>query len=640
VSKKNEFLDLISPEKALQIINENFIWVPKIENIYLEDALGRILAENIIAKIDVPPFDRSRMDGYAVRSSNTYEIDEVNPRIFKVVDTLIAGDIPKTVLEKDFSCIEIATGAPIPPGANAVVMVENTSKISDNEVQIFRGIPPQENIEFAGSDIMFGETVLYQNDEITPVRLGILSSLGISKIPVFSKMKIGVISTGDELTEPGNDLPYGNIYDSNSLILLNLIKEAGFEPIDLGICKDDLKEYFDLLSNNLKNIDLLLISGGTSAGEGDYSYRIISEMGGSLLFHGVSMKPGKPVAVGLIDKKLIIILPGFPASAIFSYNTLVAPLLNRVSRNKLYENSRIKAKLGQKMLNTSGRTEFKLIFLMQNSNELTAFPIKATSGSITALEKADGYITIFSTQSVIEEGNEVEVILFKNFSKIPDLVFVGSHDFRVNILINKIKEYFPQINTKLLFTGSTGGLMAISQEKCDLCAIHLFDSETDSYNNSFVESFGIKDKVKFLEGYVRTQGLFIPKGNPKNISTLDDLLRDDVTFLNRNEGSGTRILLDHLLMKLAEEKKIEIQQVTKNINGYDTISSSHSAAASSVQRGLRDVSVGIKEYVKQYDLDFIPLKNEHYDFLIRKSSLKKFWVKKFISMVESKNFDN
>jgi len=291
-------------------------------------------------------------------------------------------------------------------------------------------------------------------------------------------------------------------------------------------------------------------------------------------------------------------------------------------------------------LNTSGRTEFKLVFIIQDSNKLTAFPIKATSGSITALEKADGYITILPNHSIVEEGEEVVVNLFKPSNKISDLVFVGSHDFHLNIIINKIKEFFPEISTKLLFTGSTGGLLAISQNKCDISAIHLFDPETNTYNNTFIDNYGIKEKIKYLEGYTRTQGLFVARDNPKDINSLEDLLRENITFLNRNEGSGTRILLDHLLTKIAIEKKVNFKDIIKNINGYESTSSSHSAAASSVREGLRDVSIGIKEYAKLYDLHFIPLQKEQYDFLIKKSSLQKFWVKKFISLVESINFED
>ncbi|OLS23848.1 MAG: Molybdopterin molybdenumtransferase [Candidatus Heimdallarchaeota archaeon LC_3] len=638
VSVKNEFLTLLSLEQANKIIADNFSWKRLIEKISIENALSRVLGENISAKVDVPPFDRSRMDGYAVRAKDTFEIDEIHPKKFKIVDSVAAGEFSKKLLFDSYTCIEIATGAPIPVETNAVVMIEYTSKVAENEIEIFRPVTPQENIESAGSDVMLGEIVLYKDDIITPIRLGILSSMGLSQVPVYRKMKIGVISTGNELTKIGEDLEYGNIYDSNSIILINLIKNFGGETIDLGICKDDLNEYFNLIKNNIDKVDLLLISGGTSAGESDYSYRIIKEMGGILLFHGVSLKPGKPVAVGLIKEKMLIILPGFPASAIFAFNSIVDPLLKKVLNLKVKESQKIKAKVGQKFRNTSGRTEFKLVYLIEENSVYYVFPIKATSGSISALERADGYITIPDSLSNIEIDETIEVTLFKDKLTIPDLVFIGSHDFFLNSLTNELKNNFPATNLKLIYTGSTGGLISISQNKCDITAIHLLDSESKTYNKPFIKKYGLEDKIIFVSGYKRIQGLIIPKGNPKKIQSLQDLMRKDLKFLNRNEGSGTRILLDILLKDFSNTLEKDFKEVINEIEGYDAITFSHSGAAISVKRGARDVSIGIKSYADLFDLDFIQLQEEDYDFLIRKSSLDKPAVKNFISLLKSRKF--
>ncbi|MFX0184491.1 MAG: molybdopterin-binding protein, partial [Candidatus Hodarchaeota archaeon] len=295
---RREFLDLVSVTKAKKIIQENFLWAPSVEILSLDKAKRRILTKDIIAKIDTPPFDRSLMDGFAVRAKDTFEIDETNPRIFRIIDTVPAGKISNKSIQNSFECIKIATGAPIPLGANAVVMVEYTSEKQDNTVEIYKPVSPYENIDPSGSDIMYGETILRKGDILNSVRLGILASLGIEHVDVQSKLKVGILSSGDEIRSPGHKLSPGCLYDSNSTVIANLVEESGGVPQFLGISPDNLDIIRNIISTNLKKVDIILISGGTSAGEGDFSYRVIDELGGKLLFHGVSMKPGKPLATG------------------------------------------------------------------------------------------------------------------------------------------------------------------------------------------------------------------------------------------------------------------------------------------------------------------------------------------------------
>ena len=349
ISQKREFLNLISINEAQEIIFKNYEFNLKIESIDLEEAKGRILMEDIIAKIDIPPFDRSLMDGFAVNSEETYDLDETHPKTFQVVDYIKAGETNTKKLTKPGTCFEIATGAPVPQGSNAVVMVENSSKINKNEVQFYRPVAPQENVDSSGSDIMFGETVLRSGEYLSSIKLGILASLGIKKVKVQKKIAVGVLSTGDELKRPGDTLEYGNIYDSNSIIVRNLLLDVGAQPIDFGICPDDMSELLRKIQQALETVDIIVLSGGTSAGEGDYSYRAITELGGKLLFHGVSSKPGKPLAAGIIKNKLIITLPGFPASAIFSFNTIIIPLLKKWSKVTVEGLNSITAVVNQKI---------------------------------------------------------------------------------------------------------------------------------------------------------------------------------------------------------------------------------------------------------------------------------------------------
>ncbi len=639
-SNKREFLNLITIEKAQELIFSNFSFEPEIEEVHLEKARNRILMEDVTAAVDIPPFDRSLMDGYAVNAEETYTIDETHPVIFKIVGDIRAGDTTTKTLSETNTCFEIATGAPIPRGANAVIMVENTSKKSESEVLFYRPVSPQENIDSAGSDIMFGETVLRSGQVLSSVKLGILASLGINSVKVQKKIVIGVLSTGNELKRPGTPLEFGSIYDSNSIIVRNLLLDIGAQPIDLGICLDDMKSLKRKIENSVKTVDILILSGGTSAGEGDYSYRAITELGGRLLFHGVSSKPGKPLAAGIIDNKLIITLPGFPASAIFSFNTVIIPLLKKWSHLSSETLNSIFASVNQKILNTSGRTQFKLVHVLKSGDSYRIYPVKGNSGSVSALERADGFITIPDNVTILSPGEIVEVTLFQKVLAIPEIIFVGSHDFVIDRLFTYYKNLFPGINTKLIFTGSSGGLSSLGRDECDIAGSHLLDEETGEYNMPFIEKMNLTTKIELVKGYNRIQGLYIPKGNPKNITGIKDLLRDDITFMNRIEGSGTRVLLDSLLHKLATEINMPFEKLQRKIIGYNTVASSHSATVNAVVRGIVDVSIGIKTFADLFNIDFIPLAEERYDLLINKRSIEKEAVKQLLLTFKTQGFRN
>jgi putative molybdopterin biosynthesis protein len=638
IPKKREFLNLITIDEAQKIIFSNFKINLETEMISLEKSKNRILMDDITASMDIPPFDRSLMDGYAVNSEDTYSIDETHPQIFTVIGNIKAGYSSLKSLTQPFTCYEIATGAPIPKGANAVIMVENTSKKSNNEVFLFKPVYPHENIDSAGSDIMFGETILRSGQILSPVKLGILASLGIESVRVQNRIKVGVLSTGDEIRRPGHSLQYGCIYDSNSIILRNLLDDIGVQAIDLGICPDNISELNSVIRSNIDSVDILLLSGGTSAGEGDYSYRVITELGGRLLFHGISSKPGKPLAAGIVFNKLIIALPGFPASAIFSFKTVITPLLINWSRVSSEGLNKISAIVNHKIINSSGRTQFKLVNVIKSGSLFRIYPVKGNSGSVSALEHSDGFITIPEQVSMLSKGESVEVTLFHKFLTVPDITFVGSHDFVIDRLFTFFKSSFPNFNTKLIFVGSSGGLASIGRDECDIAGSHLLDEETNEYNFPFIDKMNITSKVKVIKGYYRIQGLYVAKGNPKKVSSVEDLLRQDLTFMNRIEGSGTRILLDSLLKKLANRIDLPFDLIKKKIKGYNSVASSHSATVNAVSRGIVDVSIGIKTFADMFNIDFIPLSEERYDLIINENSFEKESIKMLLKTFESKEF--
>lgn len=638
LGKKREFLELVTINTAKKIVQQNYSWIPSIEIKTLHQVKGRILSKDIIADIDTPPFDRSLMDGFAVRAEDTFEIEELRPRTFRIIETLQAGKISQKTLLQPFTAIEIATGASIPRGANAVVMVEYTSKISDEEVEIFRAVAPYENIDSAGSDIMYGETLLHEGDILTPVRLGILAALGIDKVEVYSKLNIGILSSGDEIRPPGDPLDPGCLYDSNLTVLSALVEDTGAITIPLGICPDDPEILKQTIMKHLDKLDILLISGGTSAGEGDYSYRVIKELGGELLFHGVSMKPGKPLAAGVVDGLLIFTLPGFPASTIFSFQTIISPLLHMWARKPIPSGKKLQAVIKQKIRSISGRTQFKLVHVTKEEKKYHAYPIKGASGSVSMLERADGYITIPESVEYLNPGDHVEVTLLREKFQLPDIIFIGSHDFVIDYLFQEFRKSHPECITRQNYTGSTGGFSAMSLGECDIAGVHLLDNETQKYNLTFLDKWKLIGNITLIKGYKRNQGLYVAKGNPKGVTGLEDLLRDDIKFLNRNEGSGTRILLDLKLKNLNPRASQTFQEIQQAIQGYNTVAYSHSATASAVARNMVDVSIGIEPYANLFGIEFILLAEEDYDFLVKNTSLEKPAIKKLMKLFYSEEF--
>ncbi|MHA1975855.1 MAG: molybdopterin biosynthesis protein [Candidatus Hodarchaeales archaeon] len=637
-SQKREFLKLIPIKEAQEIIQANFSWIPKKEIISIKKASNRVLASDIIAPIDNPPFDRSLMDGYAVKAEDTFDIDEMHPKTFVIIDTVPAGKISNIKIENSLNCIEISTGAPIPSGANAVIMVEHTTRISDNTVKIFHAVSPYDNIDPQGSDIMHGETVLRQGNILSPVRLGIIAALGRNEIEVYSQIRVGILSSGDEIISPGSVLTPGSLYDSNSTVLEEILKKSGITPIIFGICPDNPIKLMEIITEAIKNIDVLLISGGTSAGEGDYSYRSITDLGGKLLFHGVAMKPGKPLAVGTLKNSLIVTLPGFPASAIFSLTSVILPLINIWMKTPQKSGNTIDALLKQKIRSTTGRTNFKHVHIINEDGNLFAFPVRGTSGSLTMLERADGFLTIEEDREFLLSGDRVDITLLRDKIILPDVVFIGSHDFVIDHLFKMFQEKYPEYHIKLIYVGSSKGFSAINIGECDIAGVHLLDEESGEYNQPFINKWNMQEKVTLIKGYTRSQGLYVPKGNPKKIKKIEDLADKNITFLNRNQGSGTRILLDILLSRLDFQKYISKENVKELIKGYNSVAYSHSATANAVAQNKVDVSIGIKSYADLLDIDFIPFSNEKYDFIVRNKSRFKPPVRKLLELFHTSDF--
>lgn len=632
--ERREFLDVVSLKEAERIIDAMDI-VSAEEYVPLDDALGRVISKDLVSKIDVPSFDRASMDGYAVVAEDTFYVDEQNPVRLRFVGEIRAGDDSDLTVKRGI-CVGIATGAPIPYGANAVVMVEYTGD-KNGEIEIFRPVVPGENIMAAGSDIMRGETIMRRGTRLTPRETGVLAASGFKTVSVYKKPRVAIISTGNEIIEPGTELEYAKIYDVNARAVADYIKDLGGEPTYAGIARDNFDEIYERLKECLTgDYDIVLTSGGTSAGVGDILYKIIAELG-EVLIHGVAIKPGKPVLIGVCMGKPVFGLPGYPTSALVVFNTFVAPLIKKMQGlpQTTEDHKRIHAKTAVKLFSAKGRYEYLMVNVIPLFDSFVVYPILTGSGAITTLANADGYVRIPENVEMVAEGEVVEVELATETLKPADLCIIGSHCLGIDLLVGILSEDHG-IATKIINVGSTGGLAAIRRGEADVAGMHLLDEKTGEYNTPYFR--GEATEALLFRGYKRRQGLIVAKGNPLGIETVEDLTKEDLRFINRNRGSGTRILLDMELSHLSSKRGVGFEEVAKAIQGYEIEAKTHNAIAAAIAYGKADVGLGIEAVADQYDLNFVPVKDEMYDIAVPKQKMKKREVRIFIETLRSEEF--
>lgn len=623
------FREAVSIEKAKEILFQFYKPERRIEEVSILESTGRVLAEDVRSYISLPPFDRAVMDGYAVIAEDTFNADENNPAKLKVVGRVEAGEWSEVEVSRG-NAVEVATGSAMPKGANAVAMVEFT-KEKGEFVEIFKSVAPGENVLFAGSDVMAGEVVLRKGKKITSREIAILSACGIEKVKVYKKPRVAVISTGNELVELGGNLEKAKIYDVNSYMLCSAIEECGGIPIRIGIVRDDENEIRSAILRGLELADIVLTSGSTSAGFGDIMFRILSEFKPGVLVHGIAVKPGKPTIIAIHKEKPIFALPGYPTSAITIFEIFVAPILRELSGLRK-EGRTLKAKLAVRVFSEPGRRELLPVNIVSTSGGYKVYPVAGSySGMVSAIYATDGFIEIPEDVLMLEENEEVEVRLYGEI-KPADPVIIGSHCVGIDLIL----ELMPEFEPKVLNLGSTAGILAVKRLEADLAGIHLL-SEDGVYNESVVRKFGVENAI-IVKGYLREQGLIVAKGNPKQIKGFEDLLRKDLRFVNRNKGSGTRVLIDMQLQEIAKKLGVGFEELKKRIMGYEVEAKTHDAVAVAVASGKADLGVGIKSVAKIYGLDFIPLRAEEFDFLIPKERLKKDSVKRFLETLKTKEF--
>ncbi|MEM2910736.1 MAG: molybdopterin biosynthesis protein [Nitrososphaerota archaeon] len=622
------FHRMVSVEDALNLVRENLgrIGPLGVEEVGLIEAPGRVLAEEIYAKVDSPPFDRSTVDGYAVDAKDVYGASESEPACLTVSGKAEVGSIP-TAEAGGRRCVETATGAPLARGANAVVMVEYTKRVGD-KVYVYKPVAPGENVSQTGSDITAGDVVIRKGKVISPSDIAVLAALGYKSVKVYRKPRVAVLSTGNELVEPGQPLSHGKVYDVNGYAITAMLREAGADAEFFGIVPDDYQALKQRIEHGLREYDVVVTSGSTSAGFGDAIYKVFAEHG-AVVVHGLKLRPGKPTVMAVSRGKLLVGLPGFPLSAMMVFLNVAKPLISKMCG--IEESDRftlIKARMAYRMDVGKGVRELMPVQLVETEDCLVAYPIVLGSGSASAITMADGFVEIPEDKQYVEEDEVVDVKLLSPLFRPHPLNVIGSHCPGIEVLL----QASGLTASKVVTVGSLGGWRALKRGEADICGTHLLDEETGKYNVHMPKKMGLEGLVEIYRGYVRRIGLLVKKNNPKNIRSMADLTRKDVVFVNRLRGSGARTLIDKLLREAGVTKPED------TIKGYTYEAKTHTAVASAIAQGRADVGVAIEYVADIYGLEFMPLGEEIFDFVVRKDRLKKATVRRFLEALSSEAF--
>jgi putative molybdopterin biosynthesis protein len=605
-ARQEQFLEVISAGEARVRFEQHLDLAPlSAEAVSLADARTRVLAHGVVAAFDAPPFDRANVDGFALRAADTVGASDGNPKIFTLNSEVIAcGHAPMLTVGPG-TCITIATGGVIPRGADAVVMIEQTELIESNpsRIELRRAAAPGQLISYAGSDIARGETLLRRGARIGSREIGMLAASGLARIEVVRRPKVAVLSTGDELVEPGNPLKPAAVYDSNSATIAAAVSEAGGEPITFGVLPDDAAILEKTVREALAVSDMVVLSGGTSKGAGDLSHRVVSRLGKpGILVHGVALKPGKPLCLAVVGDKPVVVLPGFPTSAIFTFHAFVAPVIRARAGLPPEATQTVSARVPVRVASELGRKEFVLVSLVKGDQGMIAFPTGKGSGAVTSFSQADGFLEIDALASSLDAGSDVQVTLIDNTIRAPDLVIMGSHDVALDVVVGALADH--GLTARILAVGSLGGVAAANRGECDIAPVHLIDPASGQYNKHLATQ-----GLSLVPGWRRMQGLVFRPGDARfegrsASEALKIILADpSALMINRNAGAGTRVLTDKLLGGARPA-------------GYANQPKSHNAVAAAIAQGRADWGLAIEPVAKLYGLGFLPVSPEHYDFLV------------------------
>lgn len=590
-----------------------------IETVDARDALGRITAKPVFARISSPNHNAAAMDGIMVIAKRTYTASEANPV------TLFLGE--------DFEYIN--TGHLIVEPYDSVIMIEDVVGLSEDKVTVTVQASPWQHIRPIGEDIVAGEMILPEKHKIRPMDIGAVLNGGVVEVDVYERIRIGIMPTGNEIVDKYDNLSLGQSFDTNSWTFKSIVNTWGGAAERISPVPDDYELLKTALTGLLERNHIVIINAGSSAGSKDYTADIIEELG-KLYFHGLAIKPGKPTILGCVKEKPVIGVPGYPGSAFLAFEEIVGPVFRRLQRAKTAKSKTMTAVVSRRVVSSLQHREYIRIKLGKVGDKLIATPLQRGAGITMSLVKADGLLIVPQNSEGCEAGEKVRVELTKDIDIIKKtIVSIGSHDLIMDYIANLLEKMDDGteetgFHLSSSHVGSMGGILALSRGEAHIAPIHLLDEVTGQYNTSYIERYLKNEKVTLIKGVKRQQGLIVAKGNPKDIYGIEDLIQKDISFVNRQKGSGTRILTDYLL------KQASIR--TNLISGYERDMTTHMAVAAAVKSGTADVGVGVYSAAHVMDLDFIPIGYEEYDFAVPKRYLETDMIKAFRKVLESKDF--
>ncbi len=569
------------------------------ELVPVPEALGRVTSEPVYARISAPHYHACAMDGVALAANVTFGASpttpvEVSPERYVTVDT----------------------GDPLPEGCDAVVMVEDVvypegagpQDLGSCPITLLAPSAPWSHVRQIGEDVCAGEMLLTSGVQISPAALGALLAAGIQEVPVKVRPKVGIIPTGDEVVAPSDSPKPGDVMEFNSAIFSGMVRQWGGDPVVYPIVRDDPDAMRDMLARAVSECDAVLLNAGSSAGRDDYSARTIAAVG-DVLYHGIAIKPGKPAIVGVADGAVVLGVPGYPVSGIIVVEALLKPVIERLLGCSLPHAETVRARLSRTCVSSLKHREFVRVRLGDVDGTMVASPLSRGAGVVTSFVKADGIMEIPQNAEGLEAGDQVSVRMLRSREDVENsLVVIGSHDPLIDELAQLIHQTFPEMSVASTHVGSMGAIVAAKRRENHCGGIHLLDESTGGYNEAYLERHFPKGGVRQVECVWRQQGLMTAPGNPLGIQSLSDLAERGLRFVNRQKGSGTRVLSDYVCGRDGVD--------TARIYGYDHEEFTHTAVAALVQAGSADAGMGIYSAAKMYGLGFVPVCEEQYDLLI------------------------
>jgi putative molybdopterin biosynthesis protein len=562
------------------------------ETLPLAQASGRITASPVWAMRSSPHYDAAAMDGVAVRARETIGATETSPLHLRMGEQAIWVD----------------TGDPMPPGYNAVIMIEVVHQVDDNTIEIQAPVAPYQHVRPLGEDIVATELVLPQSHQLRPQDLAACAAAGLTTVDVRKRPHVAVIPTGTELVPMGASPKPGEIIEFNALMLGAMIEEWGGRVTRWSPVADDFELLKHTIREALDTADIVVVNAGSSAGSEDYTARAVADLG-QLVVHGIAVRPGHPVVIGVVDRQPVVGIPGYPVSAALTCELFIKPLIEQGLGIPPQVRPQIAAHISRKVLSPMGEDEYLRVRLGRVGDKMVATPVQRGAGIIMSLVRADGIVTIPRFSEGLDAGQSVRVDLLRSPESLEGMIVaIGSHDPVLDLLASELRRGSPHLTLASSNVGSLGGLLALQRGEAHLAGSHLLDERSGEYNLSFIRRYVPGQDLVVVNLVRRIQGFIVPPGNPNKITTLADLARPGMTFVNRQRGSGTRVLLDYLL----RVEGIDAAQIA----GYEREEFTHLAVAAAVAGGRADVGLGVLSAARALGMDFVPLRDEQYDLIM------------------------